>query len=350
MPKPLARFAPVALALLAGGPAQGQEATDPDWLRMPNPYQMMAVFPQEALRRGVGGEAVIRCHVSRQGALYDCGILKERPEGMGFGAAAIALTPQFQMKPATVQGQAVVDTVNIPIRFFTPSPSAFSHISRGAPASMATVRFLASPVWAKAPTYDDVIAAYPSRARQEQIGGSATVGCAITSDLHLRHCNVIAEHPRGKGFGRAATALAEQFRLGSPADPAENLQGAETQFRVTFAPEMLGASQRLVGKPQWTSLPSGQIIEGAYPPAAREATFESARVQMRCTVGAEGGLEACAIAMEEPADLGFGAATLSLAPHFRLSVWSAEGLPTVGGNVLIPLRFEPTKTSAAPAP
>ena len=337
-----------SLALLAPvSSAHGQEATEADWLRVPNAYDLMAVFPQEAMRRGKSGEALIRCKVSRQGALYECAVVKETPEGMGFGAAAVALTPQFQMKPAMADGRAVVDIVNIPIRFQAPEPSIGSRIPGGGTDIPKTQRFLASPVWADAPSYADVVAAYPSRATEEAAGGSATVSCDITTVLGLNRCDVIAEEPRGKGFGRAATQLSDHFRLAAPGDASVDLNGVTTQYRVTFAPEMLSEGAPLIGKPQWTGLPSAKAIAGAYPAAAKTASFEVARVQMRCSVSGNGAVETCEIVSETPEGLGFGQTALSLAPYFRLSVWTDEGLPTIGGRVIIPLRFEPPKPPAA---
>jgi len=334
---------PVNIPISFKFPEPPEGSTNVDWLRLPDSNDLMMVFPSEAYRRGKSGEARIHCKVSRQGALYECRILSESPADMGFGAAAIALAPQFQMKPATVDGQAVVNTVNIPIRFTAPPPGIGTRVP-GAPHFMRTKRFLASPSWAEAPTYDETVGAYPPRAREEGVGGSATVDCDITADLGLHRCNVIAEEPRGKGFGRAATQLADHFRVNAPADPSVDLRGVGTQYRVTFATEMLAEGPRLIGKPQWTALPTGQAMIGAYPAAARAAKAGTARVQMRCMIAGDGGATACALVSETPEGLGFGDAALSLAPHFRLSVWSDEGLPIVGGQVIIPLRYEPPAT------
>ena len=136
--------------------------------------------------------------------------------------------------------------------------------------------------------------------------------------------------------------------MAAPADPSIDLRGVGTQYRVTFAPEMLVEGSRIIGKPQWTTLPSGQALAGAYPAAARAAGVGTARVQMRCSVIENGTVETCEIVSETPEGLGFGAAALSLAPHFRLSVWSDEGLPTIGGRVIIPLRYEPPQTPPTP--
>ena len=58
---------------------------------------------------------------------------------------------------------------------------------------------------------------------------------------------------------------------------------------------------------------------------------------------------------ETPQDLGYAAAAMTLTPQFRLAVWTDEGLPTVGGTVRIPLRFDlealaPQEASPAAAP
>ena len=41
------------------------------------------------------------------------------------------------------------------------------------------------------------------------------------------------------------------------------------------------------------------------------------------------------------ASYGFGAAALSLAPRFHATLWSADGLPTLGSAIDIRLTFSP---------
>ena len=44
---------------------------------------------------------------------------------------------------------------------------------------------------------------------------------------------------------------------------------------------------------------------------------------------------------------GAGAAVLSVVDTIRLTTWTAEGLPTIGGRVRIPLRYVAAEPAAA---
>jgi hypothetical protein len=62
-------------------------------------------------------------------------------------------------------------------------------------------------------------------------------------------------------------------------------------------------------------------------------------VVMRCRVERTGALSACAIEHEDPRDLGFGKATLQIAPLFRMKPKSVSGRPVAGAMVTIPVKF-----------
>ncbi len=117
---------------------------------------------------------------------------------------------------------------------------------------------------------------------------------------------------------------------------------------VTFAPEMLDPEKRVIGKPHWTQLPSAGAVVDGYPAEARNKGISGARVLMNCVVGPGGTVQDCQVASEAPAGLGFGQAAQALASHFRLTVWTDEGLPTVGGRITLPIRYQ-LPPEAAPA-
>ena len=81
-------------------------------------------------------------------------------------------------------------------------------------------------------------------------------------------------------------------------------------------------------------------FRAAFPPTARAAGVMQARVLLTCSVGAEGLLEGCKADSEEPKGYGYADAALRLSGAFRLDIWTAEGLPTVGAAVRVPIRFD----------
>ena len=329
------RILKLALAIAALGATQasaqvGRVLTEPDWVKKPSAQDMRQVWPTEALRKGLDGSATIACKVSAQGVLFDCEVAEETPPGSGFGAAAVALTPQFQMRPRTRDGKPVAGgMVRIPIRF----------VARGVRGSVEPGPSVATDIpWIGAPTFDQVLAAYPKRARDNAVGGRVAMVCTYTRAGRLTHCNSDAGIPAGYGFGPAAEKLSDLF-VGPPL--GEKLAGADVraQLNVVFAAETLSGS-RLIGKPKWTEAPNLDDLKAVYPKAATSAGAGQARVVLKCHVVDGGRMERCAVENEDPAGLGFGEAAVKLSPTFKVSVWSGEGLPTVGGEVRVPIRFD----------
>ncbi|RAK59103.1 hypothetical protein DJ021_04455 [Phenylobacterium hankyongense] len=317
-----------------------RQDTPADWLRKPTPADMLVVWPTQAWAKGLGGRAIIACQVTTQGALLDCVTLSEKPAGEHFGAAAIALTPQFLMKPATLKGAPVVSMVNIPINFEAP----------GGPRRQDSFgsRKVVDPsiAWPEAPSHADVVAAYPAKARASGAGGRATLDCSLEKDGRLQHCSTVSEQPRGQGFAEAAKALAKRFR----ANPLPPKSGpASVQLPFTFDPAMLASGEPVIGKPQWASLPSVEDTNGAFKDI--KATGDL-RVTLKCKVQPGGTVAGCTAQNEQPAASGLAAAALALAPKFRLATWTVEGLPTIGGVVTVPILYRVGNgaPAAKPAP
>jgi len=134
LPAPARRtlgFAAVALlglgtacAAWAAQPAAAPPAliTAPDWAERPNGEDLAAVYPAEARAQRLEGRATLDCRVDSGGRLRGCAVAEEAPAQAGFGEAALALSPSFQMKPMSKNGVAVGGgAVRIPIRFILPA-------------------------------------------------------------------------------------------------------------------------------------------------------------------------------------------------------------------------------------
>ena len=75
------------------------------------------VFPPIALRAGIEGRVILEVLVDRTGAVQRVIVLRETPEGRGFGEAAARAYMGRQGTPATVNGEPVSARVHIPVVF-----------------------------------------------------------------------------------------------------------------------------------------------------------------------------------------------------------------------------------------
>lgn len=308
----------------------------PDWVKRPSPTELRAVFPSEAYDKGISGSAIIDCIATIQGGLSECVVVDESPAGMAFGGAAIALTPQFSMRPATLNGAPVPAIVRVPINFTLFGPGLPGESKKVAPPNLP---------WIEAPTYADVVAAYPAKAREQKVGGRATVGCSMTREGRLTQCSTLTALPRGYGFDTAAKSLAKRFRLEVLSDSdAAATRNIIVHLPVTFDPSMLDQAEPVVGKPNWSALPTAEALRSAFEALKADGVL---RVQLKCVIRPGGYVGDCEAMSEQPAGKGLGAMALTLAPTFRVTTWTAEGLPTVGGKVVIPLRYEPGPAQAS---
>ena len=90
-----------------------------------------------------------------------------------------------------------------------------------------------------------------------------------------------------------------------------------------------------------------------YYPLRELAERIEGRSSMECTVKDDGALTDCHVVSESPVGKGFGAATLRLASRFKMRPPTADGAPTAGGKVMIPLSWRiatPPPPPPDPAP
>lgn len=204
---------------------------------------------------------------------------------------------------------------------------------------------LAQTAWVEAPTLADMAAAFPRAAKATGAVGGAELVCTAGGDGRMTDCDILGETPRGQGFGSAARSLVNR-KLRA----AGVTKGQEVRFQISFPAEAAAGGPVTVKTPRWTATPTAAEMQALVP--KQEGGPNEVRVVLVCTVVAGGALDACRIDREEPAGQGFGAAVLALAPKFRADLLSAEGTPTVGAQVRLPVRFslKPVGPSAAAPP
>jgi TonB family protein len=125
--------------------------------------------------------------------------------------------------------------------------------------------------------------------------------------------------------------------------------------RVTIMPiammalaEVVAPAPQLIVKPDWVQRPTGADLAKYYPKdAAKAGLGGSATIQ--CHVTAKGGLDLCKTISEAPLGAGFGDAAIKMSGIFRMKPQTADGQPTDGGSIVIPIVFRvPQNGPAAP--
>jgi TonB family protein len=333
----------IGLGLTAAAPPPG--FTPPKWLHKPRWEELAALWPRKALDQGIGGKATIHCKVSTVGSLFDCKVVDEFPKDAGFGSAAIALTPQFQLTPALQDGVPVTfDGVTLPLEWAKPEATGTHRNGKGYFAEK-TRPVWSNPPWRATPTLAEVAAAYPAKARAAGITGRALLHCQFNESASPTACDTVFEEPKDAGFGSAARRLAERFKAPPAFRDGMPIHQGDVEIPFIFSPDQL-AAEPAVQRPDWAHLPEAADLANLFPAKARAAGLKMGRAAMSCVVGPAGALEGCAVQSEDPVGMGFGEAVRGLRTSFQVKTWTVDGRPTVGGRVRVPMRFEDDQAPA----
>jgi TonB family protein len=204
---------------------------DPQWENLQvYPGEIERYYPPAALAQGVRGVVVIECTVSGKGRLEDCKALREDPEGMQFGPAAVKLATRFRMKTTTRSGvSAVGRIVRMPIEFNF-AWAMFEPIN-----PRPTFDVLVSPKWAKRPTGEDLARYYPKEAMRTSTEGEVILQCQVRPDGQLSPCSVTKEQPEKYDFGDTALKLATKLQVDMQHGPGLSAAGKLINIPVKFA-------------------------------------------------------------------------------------------------------------------
>lgn len=267
------------------------------------------------------------------------------------GGTPVIRAAGTDMGPAVV-GRAIVLPIDFEVRF-TPAEQAAilaheaQHLARGDVAANAVVALIQCLCWFNPLIH---IAARWIRFDQELACDAAVIaqrpGLRRPYAEALLKTQVMAAIPpaacawRARGF----PALRDRIRLLKQRAPSRPRRACGV---LLLAALTLGGGyaawaaqpSRTVADPDWSSKPSASDLARLYPRKA-SGLGKVGMVVMRCRVEKTGALSACAIMRETPRDIGFGKATLQMAPLFRMKPKSVSGRPVAGAIVVIPVKFQ----------
>jgi protein TonB len=104
----------------------------------------------------------------------------------------------------------------------------------GAPSEGRTD--IAQPDWMELPDANDIARFYPTHALQQGISGKATIACVVTDIGRLKDCKVIQEAPAQDGFGEAALAMSELFKMQPMTRNGKPVGGGKIAIPISFRP------------------------------------------------------------------------------------------------------------------
>jgi TonB family protein len=334
--------ASAALALPQLSLAQKTQApydTAATWLRTPSNAEVESVKPAAAIKEGLDGRVTLQCLVTVLGALTNCTVASEKPAGKGFGEAALVLTPRFQMRPAMKAGKPVESWVAVPINMSGSGARPTDSFIRGS-TTAGMHRVISNAAWIKLPTFEEVAAAYPAKAKAAGKTGRASLHCRFGKEGELRGCTTSQEEPAGYGFGAAARQLSTSFQAPSTMQGLGAIADVEIELPVAFTQDMITGKRAAMTHPVWVQQPSEAVMKSVFPARAMAAGVGRGVVVLGCQIGPQGGLAGCVVEKEDPKDLGFAQAALSASASYQVRRWTDEGLPSVGQPIHIAVGYD----------
>lgn len=190
----------------------------PIWVQAAGFDDLAQAYPAGA--GNVEGYAVAHCRVQGSGELSSCQIIKQSPEHLGFGKAALGLMDKFKILPALAATPAGAPIwVDLPIRFPAPGGSGQHQVN--------------SPIWLVRFDPANAPKVFPPQATAKGLtSGVGVARCIVGPDGGLTGCAPAPGDPDGLGFSDAAVTLASVMKMNLWSADASPVVGAVALIKI----------------------------------------------------------------------------------------------------------------------